>query len=127
MRDRRHDQHIQDNMGSIIRRPLLNVCLGARTVTSVDVREITFVPGQQTGRHKHPCPVLGFIVEGAAVLEVEGEAPQQLAAGSSFYEPAEQIILRFDNASSNRPMKFIAHYLLNGKQELIEMLAETHL
>ena len=109
----------------IIRRPLLNVSLGTKTVTSVDVREITFAPGQQTGRHKHPCPVVGFVAEGTAVLEVEGQPPQQLPTGSSFYEPAEQIILRFDNASSSAPMKFIAHYLLNGKQDLIEMLPKT--
>jgi quercetin dioxygenase-like cupin family protein len=107
---------------SIIRKPLLNVLLGTKTLTSVDVREITFAPGQQTGRHKHPCPVIGFVAEGTALLEVEGESPQHLPAGSSFYEPAEKVILRFDNASSNTPMKFIAHYLLNGKQELIEML-----
>ena len=108
----------------IIRKPLLNASLGEKTITSVDVREITFGPGEQTGRHKHPCPVIGFIAEGAALLEVEGEAPQELPAGSCFYEPAEKIILRFDNASSRKPMKFIAHYLLNGKQELIEMLPE---
>ena len=110
---------------AIVRKPLLTAPLGTRTVTSVDVREITFAPGQQTGRHKHPCPVVGFVAEGAAILEVEGETPQQLPAGSSFYEPAERVILRFDNASSSAPMKFIAHYLLNGKQELIEMLPET--
>jgi quercetin dioxygenase-like cupin family protein len=111
---------------AIVRKPLLNISLGTKTVTSVDVRKITFAAGQRTGRHKHPCPVIGFVAEGTAVLEVEGEPPQQLPAGSSFYEPAEQIILRFDNASSSRPMKFIAHYLLNGKQGLIEMLPETH-
>jgi quercetin dioxygenase-like cupin family protein len=110
---------------TIVRKPLLNVALKSTTVTAVDVREITFAPGQQTGRHKHPCPVVGFIVEGAAVLEVEGQSPQQLPARSSFYEPAETVIARFDNASSREPMKFIAHYLLNGKQELIEMLPES--
>jgi quercetin dioxygenase-like cupin family protein len=111
--------------GAIVRKPLLNVALGTRTVTSVDVREITFAPAQRTGRHKHPCPVVGFVAEGTAVLELEGEPPEQLPAGSSFYEPAERVVLRFDNASSRVPMKFIAHYLLNGKQELIEMLPET--
>jgi quercetin dioxygenase-like cupin family protein len=110
---------------AIVRKPLLNALLGTKTITSVDVREITFAPGQQIGRHKHPCPVMGFVAEGAAVLEVEGEPPQQLPAGSSFYEPADTVILRFENASSQAPMKFIVHYLLNGKQELIEMLPET--
>jgi len=27
--------------------------------------------------------------------------------------------MRFDNASSERPLKFIAYYLLDGKQDLI--------
>ena len=103
----------------------MNIALDHKTVTYVDVREIAFAPSQKTGLHKHPCPVIGFVVEGTAVLEVQGQPPQELPAGSSFYEPADTIILRFDNASSQTPMKFVAHYLLNGKQELIEMLPEN--
>ena len=99
----------------------MNAALGAHRVTSVDVREITFAPHQQTGRHRHPCPVIGFVVEGVAVLEVEGQAPQTIPAGSSFYEPSGAVIARFDNAGDT-PMKFIAHYLLDGRQELIELL-----
>jgi quercetin dioxygenase-like cupin family protein len=106
----------------IVRKQLLSVSLGNKIVTTVDVRGISFAPGQKTGRHRHPCPVVGFVSEGEAVLEVEGEDAQRLPAGSSFYEPAEKVILRFDNASATEPMKFIAHYLLHGRQELIEML-----
>jgi quercetin dioxygenase-like cupin family protein len=76
----------------------------------------------QTGRHKHPCPVIGYIAEGSAVLQIEGQRPQQLPTGSAFYEPADVIITRFDNASATAPMKFIAQYLLDGDQALIEML-----
>jgi len=52
--------HIQELMSirTIIRRPLLKAEI-SRTLTSVDVREITFAPDQQTGRHRHPCPVVG--------------------------------------------------------------------
>lgn len=110
---------------TITRKPLLNVPFKSKTITSVDVREITFAPSQQTGLHKHPCPVIGFVAEGTALLEVEGQPAQILPAGSSFYEPAETTILRFDNASASAQLKFIAHYLLNGKQELIEMLPKT--
>jgi quercetin dioxygenase-like cupin family protein len=105
----------------IVRKPLLTVSFGSKSVTAVDVREIHFGPHLQTGRHKHPCPVIGYVVEGTAVLEVEGQPAIMLPAGSSFYEPAEAVIARFDNAG-DAPMTFIAHYLLEGKQELIEML-----
>jgi len=30
--------------------------------------------------------------------------------------------MRFDNASAEQPMKFIAYYLLDGQQDLIQML-----
>jgi len=108
--------------GTIVRKSLLSVPLPGQSVTSVDVREITFEPGQETGRHRHPCPVVGHIVEGTAVLQIEGQPEQVLETGAAFYEPALTVIARFDNASSKSRMKFIAYYLLQGKQELIEML-----
>lgn len=108
---------------AIVRKPLLNVPVGSKNVTAVDVREIRFAPREQTGRHRHPCPVIGYVVEGTALLEVEGEKPIVLPAGSSFYEPAGKVIARFDNTGDS-PMMFIAHYLLDGMQELIEMLPE---
>jgi quercetin dioxygenase-like cupin family protein len=108
----------------IVRKPLSSAALGKKQVTSVDVREIVFQPKQQTGRHRHPCPVLGYIAEGTAVLEIEGQAQQQLPQGSAFHEPEGAVIARFDNASGTEPLKFIAYYLLEGTQELIEMMPE---
>jgi quercetin dioxygenase-like cupin family protein len=109
---------------TVTRTPLLSATLDHKTVTSVDVREIRFQPGQKTGLHRHPCPVFGYIAEGTALLEIQGEAPQDLPTGSAFYEPAETVILRFDNASPEKPLRFIAYYLLEGRQELIELLPE---
>lgn len=67
---------------------------------------------------------MGFIANGTALLQIEGQSPLELQAGSAFYEPAETIVLRFDNASSVAPLTFIAYYLLDGKQDLIEMLPD---
>lgn len=79
-------------------------------------------PGQQGGRHLHPCTVMGYIVKGTAVYQIEGEPPQTLSAGSAFYEPADTIISNFGNASEVESMTFVAFYLLDGNQELIRML-----
>jgi quercetin dioxygenase-like cupin family protein len=108
---------------TIVRRELLAADLNNKKVTRVDVREIIFEPGQETGLREHPCPVFGYIAEGEAVLEVQGELAQKLPAGSAFYEPAGKVIARFDNASPCEKMRFICYYLLEGKQELIEMLS----
>ena len=107
---------------SVQRKQLLTAVLGNRNVTSVDVREIRLVPGQQAGRHLHPCAVLGYIVEGTAIYQIEGESAQVLPAGSAFYEPAETVIASFGNASETESMQFVAFYLLDGEQELIKML-----
>ncbi len=110
---------------TIIRKELLRVAVGKRAVSTVDVREIVFAPGQQTGRHRHPCPVVGYIAEGSAILQIEGGEPQTLPRGAAFYEPADTVIARFDNASSTEPMKFIAYYLLASNEPLIELLPAT--
>jgi quercetin dioxygenase-like cupin family protein len=109
----------------IERRQLLTAILGNRNVTSIDVREIRLEPGQQTHRHLHPCAVAGYIIEGTAVYQIEGESPQTLPTGCAFYEPAEAIVANFGNASDSEPLTFVAFYLLNGEQELIQMLDET--
>jgi quercetin dioxygenase-like cupin family protein len=107
---------------TIQRKQLLTAVLGNRNVTTADVREIRLEPGQQSGRHLHPCAVLGYIVSGTAVYQIEGEEVQMLPAGSAFYEPADAVIVNFGNASDSEPMTFVAFYLLDGEQELIRML-----
>ena len=109
-------------MPGLQRRPLLTAELGARQVTKVHAQEIRFAPGQKAGLHFHPCPVTGYILKGTALLEIEGEEPQVLPAGSAFYEPAGARVRRFDNHSGDQEMIFTAFYLLNGDQNLIEMI-----
>ncbi|MTI32761.1 cupin domain-containing protein [Cytophagales bacterium RKSG123] len=106
----------------IHRNNLLNANVGMRTFSSIKVVEIEFEAGQKGIYHKHPCPVVGYIVSGSCLVQVEGESPKVLKAGDAFFEPAETPIAHFDNYSNKEPMKFIAYYLLNGEKELIEIL-----
>jgi quercetin dioxygenase-like cupin family protein len=107
---------------AIQRKQLLKAILGTRNVSTVDVQQIRMAPGQQSGRHSHPCAVVGYIMEGAATCQIEGEETQLLPARSAFYEPAATVIANFGNASDLEPMVFVAFYLLDGEQELITML-----
>jgi quercetin dioxygenase-like cupin family protein len=108
----------------ISRQHLLTADLGSQTFTSVQVHEIRFSPGQKASLHLHPCPVMGYILEGSALLQVDGVAPQVLHAGQAFHEPAMARILHFDNHSDKNPLLFVAFYLLNGRQSLIEFIYE---
>ena len=107
---------------SIIRKKILLAQFPARNVSSVDVREITFSPKQQTGRHQHPIPVMGYIASGSVLFQVEGQPSKILHTGDAFYEPANTTIVHFDNQSATDSLKFVAYYLLNGETELIKMM-----
>lgn len=109
---------------TIQRKDLLTASIGSRTISSVEIKEVTMPPGQKGAYHKHLCPVVGHVVEGSALVQVEGGKAYVVKAGEAFYEPAETPIVHFDNASETEPMKFIAYYLLNGEKELITMLSE---
>jgi quercetin dioxygenase-like cupin family protein len=106
----------------IIRKPLITADLGTKQFTRVEVKEITFEPGQKSGKHLHPCPVTGYIAKGKVSFQIEGEQEIIIPAGGAFYEPAGKTILKFDNYSDEEPMTFIAFYLLYGDQDLIKML-----
>jgi len=107
---------------TIFRKELLKSAIADRTITSVDVREIRFQPGQQTGRHLHPCDVFGYVAEGSATYKIEGQPEESLPTGAAFHEPANTVIADFKNASDSEPMTFIAFYLLEDEQDLIRML-----
>ena len=106
----------------IKRKELSSFDIKKRAVSIVKVVEIEFPAGQKAPLHRHPCPVIGIIVEGQCLVQVEGEPAIILKVGEAFFEPAGIPIVHFDNYSETEPMKFTAYYLTNGEDELIEML-----
>lgn len=110
----------------IVRKELYKADIGTQPISTVDVREIVLQPKQMAGLHRHPCPVISYVVEGTIRFQIRGEKMQIIHAGQVCYEPAGAIIEHFDNASDRAPAKFIPYYLLNGQKELIEMLPATH-
>ena len=109
----------------IVRKELYKASIGTEPISAVDVREIDFQPKQTTGLHRHPCPVISYVVEGTIRFQIRGEKMRIIHAGQVCYEPAGAIVEHFDNASDHAPAKFIPYYLLNGQKELIEMLSAT--
>ena len=111
----------------IVRVPLLDAALERQSeIGQVRSARIELAAAQETGRHRHPCDVVGYIAAGTIRFEVEGEEEQTLRAGDAFHEPAGAPIAHFDNAAAHEPASFIAFYLLPpGEDTLIEMLEPT--
>lgn len=50
--------------------------------------EVTLDPGQASAPHRHPGPVLGYVLEGEYEWAVDDNPAKVLKAGDTFYEPA---------------------------------------
>jgi quercetin dioxygenase-like cupin family protein len=95
----------------------------AKTVDHVQVTRIDYTPGQPTGRHIHPMPVVGYVLSGSFVVQVQGKEAHTYKTGEVIYEPAGVPIEKFDNASSTEPAVLIANYLAGtGEDTLVKML-----
>jgi quercetin dioxygenase-like cupin family protein len=104
------------------RTPIASHALAGVIVDHVPVVRLDFQPGQITGRHTHPMPVIGYVLEGSFVVKAEGKPEQHFTAGQSIQEPANTVIERFDNESATKQAVLIAHYLAGpGETELIHL------
>ena len=55
--------------------------------TRVSVVEVTLEPGQAGKPHRHPGPVIGYVLEGEYELGIDDQPTKVLKAGETFYEP----------------------------------------
>jgi quercetin dioxygenase-like cupin family protein len=72
--------------------------------------EVRYGPGESSPAHSHPCPVLGYVIEGALRTQVEGEPIVVYHAGQSFYENPDQGHLVSANASRTDSVRFLAYF-----------------
>ena len=78
---------------------------------SVTIVEVNYGPGESSAPHSHPCPVIGYIVEGALRFQVKGQAEAVYKAGESFYEAANGVHQVSANASDKQPAKLLAYFV----------------
>jgi quercetin dioxygenase-like cupin family protein len=110
---------------SVTRKDLLTAMIDSdKTVSRVEVQEVTMAPKQKAPLHLHPCPTVGVITEGTISFQIEGRHVQHLSIGDAFYEPANVKVTKFDN-NGDVPAKFVVFYLLGkGEDETVRVLAQ---
>jgi quercetin dioxygenase-like cupin family protein len=87
----------------------------AKTTERVEVREIRILGGHAAGLHVHNCPVVGSIVEGSVIYQIEGQPASRLQPGDVFYEPEGARIARFD--ATEEGVTFLGYFLLGVGQD----------
>jgi quercetin dioxygenase-like cupin family protein len=77
----------------------------------VTASEVSYPPGEMSGRHRHPGFVIGYVLEGQYRFAVNDNAPATLNAGQMFFESfdkAGEIHAVSGNASSTQSCKILA-------------------
>ena len=82
------------------------------------VIEVSYPPGGSSTAHRHPCPVIGYILEGTYRTQVEGGQVTVYKKGETFYEPPNGVHQVSANASPTEPVRFLAYFLCDSDAPL---------
>lgn len=89
---------------------ILTQPLPHRVAPQLQIIEIRYAPGESSQPHSHPCPVVGYVIEGAVRMQIQGSAEKVYRAGESFYEAPNEPHLTSANASRTMPARFLATF-----------------
>src|SRR5881628_2576513 len=73
--------------------------------------EVTYPPGESSGRHRHPGFVVGYVLEGQYRFAVNDKARVVLSAGQMFFESFDapsEVHAVSGNASQTQPARILA-------------------
>lgn len=73
--------------------------------------EVTYPPGGANPAHRHPCPVIGYVLEGAVRMQVKGQPERIFTPGETFFEAPTDIHVVSANASDAAPARFLAYFV----------------
>ena len=80
------------------------------------VARVEVAPGAKAGRHTHPGDEISYVMEGEALLLIDGQPPRTVKAGESFVIPAG-VIHDAHNVSS-APIKLVGVYVVEKGKPL---------
>ena len=77
----------------------------------VTLVEVTYGPGEFSHPHSHPCPVVGYVIQGAVRMQVKGEKAEIYKAGESFYEAPHGVHEVSENASKTEEATCLVYFV----------------
>jgi quercetin dioxygenase-like cupin family protein len=73
--------------------------------------EVTYPPGGANAAHRHPCPVIGYVLAGAVRMQLKGQEEKVFRAGDTFFESPADVHAVSANASQDEPARFLAYFV----------------
>ena len=77
-------------------------------------------PGKESGKHTQSNTEIVYILQGSAILEVQGKPAQTLKAGEAFKTTAGEVH-NVKNASATEPAKALAFYITKKGAKLEDL------
>ena len=91
----------------------------------VTVVEVRYGPSESSRPHSHPCPVIGYVLEGSLKTQVRGEPEAVYTAGQGFYEAANGAHIVSANASAEKPVRFLAYFVCDRDAPLLQPVPDA--
>ena len=76
--------------------------------------ELNIPPGSRSAGpgHRHPGPVLGYVVEGQMRFAIDNQAEQVLPVGGTFFEPSGAVHTTNGSARTDGPTRAVVFMLM---------------
>ena len=87
--------------------------------------EVTYPPGGVNPSHRHPCPVIGYVLEGSLRMELKGQPERLFKAGETFFESPSDVHVVSANASQDAPTRFLAYFVCDHATPFSVPVPET--
>lgn len=80
--------------------------------------EVTYPPGATSTAHRHPCPVVGYMISGTMRMQVSDGPVTDYKAGDTFVEMPTDIHRMATNPSADTPSVFLATFVCDKETPL---------
>ena len=80
--------------------------------------QVTYPPGATSSAHRHPCPVIGYMISGTMRMQVSDQPPAEYKAGDSFVEMPTDVHRVGTNPSADTPAVFLATFVCDKETPL---------
>ncbi len=105
--------------GELARYPLTGPLEGFDAV----LVELNFTPGVSVPEHRHPGPILGYVVDGQMRTAINHQPDQIVQAGGTFFEPHGALHTAFSSANPDAPVRAVAFLVVPSGSPLTERAA----
>ena len=102
--------------GEVARYPLTGPLEGFDAV----LVELNFQPGASAPEHRHPGPIVGYVVDGKMRTAINHQADQIVTAGGTFFEPHGALHTSFSSANPDAPVHAVAFLVVPSGSPLTE-------